>query len=327
MPITSRPFLLQPAFNEVQVKTENQSELTVAYQDVNGTWKSVVLSRESMNFNLSGILGCIFHDGVQYINTLNGKQWIRLNSRLLKAYRIEGNTDLFVINGVQHKGETLNLLNFGGNAILTERSVKDGVLRIPKYKGYPVGVVGMNKWRYNEHAQAEIKADRGWVSPGVPVGVRISSNVNWYIEAISGVSVSQYEGGDGDTYVMVSIRDRNVHRNLFVLRASNGQVLAELYLVVRNDPYIELDKHDITVPDDITPISFSIKSNVGWIVQGDEYAEQLYSFNPISSSGNASVTMTPKRLPDPYSGTVKVYVKSSVEGMETVYGTLVIHIE
>lgn len=161
MAIVTIPPEVHPAFNEIEVTDNLLTSVTV--QEVEPLNRNITLNRVQYKgearFNLRDFISSLFYDQRIGKPTKQGQNgWVYNDYNLFVRYRIRA-YEFIALNAVRRKGEPIDLINGGEDAFLTRRErIPDPngtIIKIPVYKGYPVGVSAMFKTMYNpDYSQA-----------------------------------------------------------------------------------------------------------------------------------------------------------------------------
>lgn len=153
MAISKIPEEVHPAFNETEVVETSDTSLTV--EEMEPLNRSITLSRVQIDnqtrFNIRNFVSSLFYNQQTAKLTKGVGGWIFNDYNLFVKYRI-GSYEFFALNAVRRRGESLDLINQGPDALLTRRerieSTEGTSVEIPKYPGYPVGVSTLFKSMY-----------------------------------------------------------------------------------------------------------------------------------------------------------------------------------
>lgn len=198
MAIFETPKLMQPAYNEVVFETNGET-FTINANVSGGNYDKITLEGVKINgravYDVSSIMQAYFFDRKEQHNELD---WIFTDRKLFAVYSVSG-VRRSVINAVQKKGQTLDLLQDGASCLLTLRPRSEGKVKIPVYPGYPSGVCVAYRSAYENTAQFNITPENMNMSPGSTQILRITSNTEWKLITRKGFYVSEDEGfGDKD---------------------------------------------------------------------------------------------------------------------------------
>ncbi len=148
--IIRTPYLVQPGFNEILVAS---TRTTIEVYSPAAPDKRIKLYGATVNgethFDISGVVKALFSPSKADIGNTEGWAY---SDGLLEGRVIvtdgEQSKEIFIINAVQRKYESLDLLSSSRPSLLTQRPVVGGVVKIPKYAGFPYGIGVLAKSQY-----------------------------------------------------------------------------------------------------------------------------------------------------------------------------------
>ena len=198
MAIYETPKLMQPAYNEVVFETNGET-FTINANVSGNNYDKITLEGVKINerarYDISSIMQAYFFDTKEQHN---GLDWIFTDRRLFAVYSVSG-VRRSVINAVQKKGQTLDLLQDGASCLLTLRPLREGKVKVPVYPGYPSGVCVAYRSAYGNTAQFDITPESPSMGKDSTQILHITSNTEWQLIPKKGFYVSETAGfGDRD---------------------------------------------------------------------------------------------------------------------------------
>gem|GEM_PF-6610723 len=184
---------MQPAFNPVVFVTDG-NEFTFNANASGSVYDKITIEAEKINgratYDISSFMQAYFSSDKSPYNNMD---WIYLDRRLFAIYSVAG-VRRSVINAVQMKGQTIDLLKDGVDCLLTTRPRVDGKIKIPVYPGFPSGICVAYRDAYKEAASFNIVLESSTMSRGQIQKITINSNTFWEVTPSIGYVVSESSG-------------------------------------------------------------------------------------------------------------------------------------